>query len=142
MHFPRPRAFNPPIEGIALVGLPTQICSQRSTNRIEPPVTDRAHITDNTDRTSDGMCRTDARRRRILFRSWHRGTQEIDLLLGSFADDVLADFDSAQPDRFEALLDCNDVDLLDWITGRRPPPREYDDDVMRLLRGSHFHQKG
>jgi antitoxin CptB len=142
MHFPHPRAFSTPIEGIVLVGLPTQIYSQRSTNRIEPPVTDRAHITDHTDRTSDGMCRTDARRRRILFRSWLRGTQEVDLLLGSFADDVLVDFDSAQLDRFEALLDCDDVDLLDWITGRCTPPREYDHDVMCLLRTSHFHPKG
>ena len=102
-------------------------------------MTDRAHI---TDRTSDGMCRTDARRRRVLFRSWHRGTQEADLLLGSFADNLLAGFDGAQLDRFEALLDCNDIELFDWITGRHAPPREYDHDVMRLLRTSHFHQKG
>jgi antitoxin CptB len=113
-------------------------------NRIEPPVTDRAHIMDRTDSTSEGMCctDTDARRRRVLFRSWRRGTQEIDLLLGSFADDFLAGFDGAQLDRFEALLDCHDVELLDWITGRRTPPQEYDHDVMRLLRTSHFHQKG
>ncbi|MDB6046421.1 MAG: Flavinator of succinate dehydrogenase [Gammaproteobacteria bacterium] len=29
-------------------------------------------------------------RNRLLFRSWHRGTQESDLLLGSFADTSLA----------------------------------------------------
>ena len=102
-------------------------------------MTDRAHISDST---ADGMCHADARRRRILFRSWHRGTQETDLLLGSFADDFLSGFDGAQLDRFEALLDCHDVDLFDWITGRCAPPREYDHDVMRLLRTSHFHQKG
>jgi antitoxin CptB len=113
-------------------------------NRIEPPVTDRAHIMDRTDSTADGMCCTDpdTRRRRILFRSWRRGTQEVDLLLGSFADDFLSGFDRAQLDRFEALLDCHDVELLDWITGRCTPPREYDHDVMHLLRTSHFHQKG
>jgi antitoxin CptB len=113
-------------------------------NRIEPPVTDRAHIMDRTDSTSDGMCCTDpdARRRRVLFRSWRRGTQEVDLLLGSFADDFLTGFDGAQLDRFESLLECNDVEMLDWITGRRTPPQEHDHDVMRLLRTSHFHQKG
>jgi antitoxin CptB len=97
-------------------------------------MTDRAHITDRT----DDICRTDARRRRVQFRSWRRGTQEVDLLLGSFADDFLAGFDGAQLDRFEALLDRNDVELLDWITGRHAPPREYDHDVMRLPRTSHF----
>ena len=28
----------------------------------------------------------DVRRRRILFRSWHRGIREMDLLMGQFAD--------------------------------------------------------
>jgi hypothetical protein len=51
------------------------------------------------------------RRRRLLFRCWHRGTQEIDLLLGSFAEASLAGFDSAQLGRFEALLDCPDADV-------------------------------
>lgn len=97
-------------------------------------MTDSAHIMNRTDSTTNGMCCTDgdARRWRILFRTWHRGTQEVGLLLSSFTDDLFTAFDSAQPDRFEALLDCNDVDLLDWITSRCTPPREYDHDMMRL----------
>ena len=82
---------------------------------------------------SDGLPKDhpDVRRRRLLFRCWHRGTQEIDLLLGSFAETSLAGFDGAQLDRFEALLDCPDADLFDWITGRSTPPPAYDHDVMR-----------
>jgi antitoxin CptB len=72
--------------------------------------------------------------RRLLFRCWHRGTQESDLILGRFADAHLADFDAAQMDRFEALLDCTDPDLFDWIINGFAPPKEYDHDVMRLLR--------
>jgi antitoxin CptB len=129
---------------MSLAGVANQIRSQHRMNRIEPPVTDSTHIMVRTDSTSDGMCCTDpdARRRRVLFRSWRRGTQEVDLLLGAFADDFLAGFDGAQLDRFEALLDCPDVELLNWITGRCAPPQEHDHDVMRLLRTSHFHQKG
>jgi antitoxin CptB len=74
------------------------------------------------------------RRRRLLFRSWNRGTQESDLILGSFAETSLADFDPTQLDRFEALLGCSDPDLFDWIFGAEPPPAEHDHDVMRLLR--------
>ena len=76
----------------------------------------------------------DIRRRRLLFRCWHGGTQEIDLILGSFAEASLAGLDSAQLDRFEALLDCSDPDLFDWIVGGSTPPPSHDHDVMRLLR--------
>ncbi len=73
------------------------------------------------------------RRRRILFRAWHRGTQEADLILGRFADRLLANLDCMQMDRFDALLNCTDIDLFDWIAGRVAPPPEHDNDVMRML---------
>ena len=76
----------------------------------------------------------DVRCRRLLFRSWNRGTQESDLILGSFAETSLAKFDGVQLDRLEALLDCSDPDLFDWIFGVTPPPAQHDHDVMRLLR--------
>jgi antitoxin CptB len=77
---------------------------------------------------------SDIRRRRLLFRSWHRGTQESDLILGSFAETSLMDFDGTQLDRFEASLDCADTNLFDWMFGGSAPPPEHDHDVMRLLR--------
>ena len=76
----------------------------------------------------------DLRRRRLLFRCWHRGTQESDLILGPFAETSLKDFDSAQLDRLEALLNCTDPDLFDWIVGGFAPPPEHDHDVMQMLR--------
>jgi antitoxin CptB len=78
--------------------------------------------------------RPDIRCRRLLFRCWHRGTQESDLILGSFAEGSLETLDSDQIGRFEALLDCTDPDLFDWIFGVSDPPPEYDHDVMELLR--------
>lgn len=76
---------------------------------------------------------TDNRRRRLYYRSWHRGTREADLVLGSFAEEHLAHFDDGQLSRYEALLECPEPDLLDWISGREPPPAEYDHDVTRLI---------
>jgi antitoxin CptB len=73
------------------------------------------------------------RRKRLLYRSWHRGTREGDLILGRFAAAHLAAFDDSQLDRYEALLDCADVDLFDWVGGRAVPPAAYDHDVLRLL---------
>ena len=82
-------------------------------------------------------------RNRLLFKSWHRGTQESDLLLGSFADSCLAVLDANQLNRFEALLDCSDPDLFEWILGDGPAPAEHDHDVLHLLRAywSQRHHK-
>ena len=77
---------------------------------------------------------SDIRRKRLLFRSWNRGTQESDLIFGSFAETSLTGLDSTQLDRLEALLDCADPDLFDWIFAASAPPPEHDHDVMRLLR--------
>ena len=75
----------------------------------------------------------DIRRKRLLFRSWHRGTKEADLLLGSFAERHLPAFSTEQVDQYEALLAADDSDLLDWMSGRAPPPAERESDVLRLL---------
>ena len=40
---------------------------------------------------------------------------------------------TGQLDRYEALLECADADLFDWITGRAALPPEHDHDVTRLL---------
>ena len=84
---------------------------------------------------------TDTCHKRLLFRNWHRGAQEIDLILASFAERCLTDFRGAQLARLEALLDCSDVDLFDWVTGRSIPPLGYDYVVTRMLRASHCRYK-
>jgi len=78
--------------------------------------------------------RSELRRRRLLFRCWHRGTQESDLILGPFAQTCLAGFDGVQLDQLEALLDCTDPDVFDWIIAGIAPPPQHDHDVLRLLR--------
>ncbi len=75
----------------------------------------------------------DIRRKRLKFRSWHRGTREADLILGRFADRHIPEFTGDQLDRYEALLELSDPDLYNWMTGREPVPAEHDSDIMRLL---------
>jgi antitoxin CptB len=76
---------------------------------------------------------SDIRRKRLLFRSWHRGTRASDLILGRFAEAHLDGFDPGQLDHYEQLLECSDADLFDWVSGRAPPPAAHDHDVTRLL---------
>lgn len=85
---------------------------------------------------------TENRRKRLRFRSWHRGTKEMDLLMGSFADAHLSGFDSSQLDRYEALLDVPEPVVYDWILGRSAPPADHDHDVMRLLLDFEFRPPG
>ncbi|HWK45749.1 MAG TPA: succinate dehydrogenase assembly factor 2 [Stellaceae bacterium] len=75
----------------------------------------------------------ETRRKRLLFRSWHRGTKETDLLLGSFAERYLPEFGEAQLDTYETLIEEHDANLFDWMTRRTVPPAVVDSDVLRLL---------
>ena len=73
------------------------------------------------------------RRRRLIFRSDHRGNKENDILLGQFAQAHVMTFNTAQLDRYEALLEESDNDIFDWVAGRAEIPADKDTDVLRLL---------
>lgn len=62
------------------------------------------------------------RRRRLVFRGNHRGTKEADLMVGRFVTRHIAAFTEAELDDLEAVLDHQDTDLTDWLTGRLPIP--------------------
>ena len=64
----------------------------------------------------------DPRRRRILFRCWHRGIREMDLILGPFADTHLAGLSEPDLLTYDRLLEENDQDLMAWILGQSAPP--------------------
>ena len=74
------------------------------------------------------------RRKRLLHRSRYRGVKESDLLFGQFADQWLNLLNDDQLDRYEALLDEPDQDILAWVYGRAPLPARHDHDVFELLR--------
>jgi antitoxin CptB len=82
-----------------------------------------------------GPTTPDVRRRRLLFRATHRGTFENDLMIGGFVRANLASLTDADMDALEALLEIPDVDLADWLTGRRPMPDDASP-MMRRVRAS------
>jgi antitoxin CptB len=59
----------------------------------------------------------ETRLKRLKIRSWRRGTREMDLILGPFADTVLPEFDEADLAAYEELLEENDQDLYAWVSG-------------------------
>lgn len=58
-------------------------------------------------------------------RSWRRGTKEMDLILGPYADAHLATMAPGKLDLFDALLAENDQDLYPWVTGGQACPTQY-----------------
>ncbi len=74
------------------------------------------------------------RKRRMLYRATHRGTYETDLIIGSFAQRHIAGMDQPALDALEAVMDYPDIDLADWLTGRRPIPDFADSRMLRRIR--------
>jgi antitoxin CptB len=64
----------------------------------------------------------EARLKRMRMRSWRRGTKEMDLVLGPYADAHLAGMDADELAVYEVLLAENDQDLMAWILGQSAPP--------------------
>ena len=82
----------------------------------------------------------DPRRRKALFRAWHRGMREMDLLLGQFADAKIAAMSDDDLTTFEILIDAvPDRDLLGWFTGEWTVDPAYDTPVWRALVAFHRH---
>lgn len=72
--------------------------------------------------TTHSSAGLDVRRKRILFHCWHRGTREMDLILGRFADTHLAHLSDAEVGQMERLLELPDADLYAALTGAAPTP--------------------
>ncbi len=84
-----------------------------------------------TTRSSEGL---DVRRRKLLFRAWHRGMRELDLIMGRFADAAVEQLSEDELTEFERLIEVPDRELLAWVTGELDAPAAYDTPLFRRLR--------
>lgn len=87
-------------------------------------------------RSSDNL---DPRRKRILFRAWHRGMREMDLVMGRYVEAHVDALSEAELDQLEALIEELDADLLAWITGASDVPERCDTSVFRAMKAFHKH---
>ncbi|MEM7320224.1 MAG: succinate dehydrogenase assembly factor 2 [Pseudomonadota bacterium] len=58
-------------------------------------------------------------------RSMRRGIREMDLILTAYATANLEQMDNADLDVFDSLLNENDQDLYQWVTGQAAGPERY-----------------
>ena len=81
----------------------------------------------------------ETRLRRLRIRSWRRGTREMDLILGPYADGPLADLGEAALAAYEALLEESDPDLYAWVSGAAAPAEAHRATISRIRA---FHRIG
>ena len=73
------------------------------------------------------------RLKKITYRAHHRGTQEMDIILGGYVDDVINDLSDQELDELELLMSEQDVDLLNWITGAKPIDEASNTDLIKKI---------
>ncbi|KAH8392703.1 hypothetical protein KR200_009749, partial [Drosophila serrata] len=78
----------------------------------------------------------DIRKQRLLYQSRKRGMLENDLLLSTFAAKHLKEFNAEQTALYDQLINgvTNDWDIYYWATDVKPTPKEYDTEIMKLLK--------
>jgi antitoxin CptB len=90
-----------------------------------------------TARSSEGL---EARRRKLLFRAWHRGMRELDLIVGRFAESAIEQLTAEELIEFENLLEVPDRELLAWVIGEADARANFDTALFRRLRD--FNRRG
>lgn len=82
-----------------------------------------------------------ARLKRLSMRSWRRGTREMDLILGPFADANLTSMTAGELDLYDQLLDENDQDLYRWVSGQASCPEKLKASIARVAEFSAVRSK-
>jgi antitoxin CptB len=90
-----------------------------------------------TTMTGEGL---DERRRRLRYRAWHRGFQEMDLVMGRFVDAEVAGFTDVELADFERLIDVPDHEIYDWVMGKTSVPSEFDTALFGRMRDFHLQE--
>ncbi|MFC3051369.1 FAD assembly factor SdhE [Kordiimonas pumila] len=78
------------------------------------------------------------RKRRLLFRSWHRGIKELDLIFGNFVEANHASFTHEDCEWFEKLYEEQDHEILGWVTSGENVPQEFQGALMDRLQKLDF----
>ncbi|MEM9577065.1 MAG: succinate dehydrogenase assembly factor 2 [Pseudomonadota bacterium] len=71
--------------------------------------------------------------KRLKMRSMRRGIKEMDLILQRFADGHLDAMSDTELTLYDGMLNENDHDLYQWVTGQSSPPETYRDLIARII---------
>ena len=76
--------------------------------------------------------------KRLHWRAHHRGTKEADLLIGGFFDAQHESWSADDRDRFAAMLEEQDVDIMAWALGTAEPPDRFAGPMIEALKQLNY----
>ncbi len=72
-------------------------------------------------------------RKRVLYRSTHRGCRETDILVGKFVEANIQSLSAAELRLIEDLLEESDNDIYQWLTGQVEMPEKYSESIGKKM---------
>ena len=82
------------------------------------------------------MC-IDVVRKRLLIRSWRRGTKELDLILGQFSDKNLNMLKMPELNLYEQFLSNDDYLIYNWLFSKENSPKIFKSLIKQIQEGMH-----
>lgn len=79
----------------------------------------------------------DVRRRRAMWRASHRGTKELDILIGTYASARLGSMDAAELTRFEEFLTQQETELQALLLAPEAAHDVPNADIVNAVRAFH-----
>ena len=70
--------------------------------------------------------------KRLIMRSMRRGIKEMDIILSAYAADHLEQMDEETIQLYDRLLNENDQDLYQWVTGQVAAPEEFAQMIAKI----------
>ncbi len=74
--------------------------------------------------------------KRLYYQSWHRGTREMDLILGRFADQFLQTMTPKEQAEYALFLEESDSDLWGWISGSLEIPLDKKSSLLEKIQST------
>jgi antitoxin CptB len=75
--------------------------------------------------------------KQLIYRSWHRGCKETDILLGDFAKAQLAGLSDRDLQDYEKILEASDNDVYEWIAAKSPVPSYVNAGLIKKIQTFH-----
>lgn len=70
----------------------------------------------------------------LIYKSWHRGCKETDILLGDFAKACILTLNSEEIAVYKELLEENDWDIYEWILSENTTvPAKYKNIIQKII---------
>ena len=76
-------------------------------------------------------------RKRLLIRSWRRGTKELDLILGQFSDKNLKKLKMSELNLYEQFLSNDDHLIYNWIFSKKESPVIFQSLIEQIQEGMY-----